>query len=721
MKLAIDGGTPVRSTLLPYSRQSISDEDIAAVTDVLRSDWLTTGPAVGEFERAFADFVGTKHAIAVSNGTAALHAAMNAIKIGKGDEVIVPTMTFSATANAAVFCGGTPVFVDCNHETLLIDPEKAEEAITEKTKAICAVDYAGQPCDYDILHTIAENHNITLIDDACHALGGSFRGRNVGSLADLNTFSFHPVKPLTTGEGGMITTDDADCAHTMRQFRNHCLTSDHRERHEQDSWLYDMVDLGWNYRLTDFQCALGLSQLQEVASRTQRRQEIAKKYDAAFASLDAVNPLKVHSDVSHAYHLYVVRFSLEALGVDRAQMFRALRSEGIGVNVHYIPVHLHPFYRKRFHTAEGLCPIAESAYESILSLPIFAGMNEQDISDVIEAVTKVCNAYQTAATAGNKKRPLKKEKGKKKKRVLVTGASGLLGGNLLHAFPDTWEIIGVVNQHSIVSPGDHVHIERADLLKENFTEIMKSYEPLDVIVHTAALTNVDLCEEQQDLTWKLNALLPGIIAQHCADKGIHLVHISTDHIFDGKDGMYSEKSVPHPINYYAKAKYEAEKLVLDAQCHSTIIRTNFFGFNVQEKNDFAGWVRKALNEHMQLPLFTDIYFSPILTNQLAACIVEVIERDITGVLHIASANGCSKYEFGLMLAKAFDLPTETITPLSIESSHLEVSRPKNMTLNTEQAQKILKTPIPTVDESIALYKKLLDTRYPLSLKPLAIS
>ena len=392
-RLAIDGGTPIRRTRLPYGQQWLDDDDITAVVEVLRSDWLTTGPKVGEFEQAFADFVGAREAVAVSNGTAALHAAMYAVGIGPGDEVIVPPMTFAASANCVVFQGGTPVFADVDRDMLLLDPAQVEAKITPRTKAIIAVDYTGQACDYDALRAIADRHGLILVADACHALGGSYKGRPVGSLADLSIFSFHPVKHITTGEGGMITTDDPDLAQCMRVFRNHGITSDHRQREKQGSWFYDMVDLGYNYRLTDFQCALGMSQLRKLPDWVERRQEIALRYDAAFAEILIVEPLGVRKDVSHVYHLYVIGLDLTQLWATRAEVFAALRAEGIGVNVHYIPVHLHPFYRERFATGPGLCPVAEAAYKRIISLPIFPHMADADIDDVINAMRKVADAF----------------------------------------------------------------------------------------------------------------------------------------------------------------------------------------------------------------------------------------------------------------------------------------------------------------------------------------
>jgi perosamine synthetase len=375
--------------MIPYGKQTIDEDDIKAVVDVLYSDWLTTGPRVAGFEQAVADYVGAKYAVAMSNGTAALHAAMSSIGIGHGDEVIVPTMTFAATANCVVFQGGTPVFVDVDPDTLLLDPAKVGEKITEKTKAIIGVDYAGQPCDWDKLGAIANEHGLILVADGCHALGAEYKGRKVGSLVDMTAFSFHPVKHITTGEGGIITTDDSVIAERMRRFRTHGISTDAHEREKQDSWFYEMVDLGYNYRITDFQCALGVAQLQKLPNFLQRRRDIAVCYDEAFEGFPGITPLVVRKDSFHAYHLYVIRIDPNNLGIDRATFFSKLKKNGIGVNVHYIPVHLHPFYRINFHTGQGLCPIAESAYEQILSLPMFPGMTNKDVEMVIKIIQQI--------------------------------------------------------------------------------------------------------------------------------------------------------------------------------------------------------------------------------------------------------------------------------------------------------------------------------------------
>lgn len=393
-RLAVDGGEPVRNRPLPYGRQSLDDADIEAVVEALRSDWLTTGPRVDEFEAAFAAYVGVAHAVAVCNGTAALHAAVHALGIGPGDEVVVPTMTFAASANCVVYQGGTPIFADVDAATLLLDAASVEARLTERTRAIIAVDYAGQPCDYTALRALAERHGLALVADAAHAAGAREGDRAVGSLADLSTFSFHPVKHMTTGEGGMITTDDARLAGRLRVFRNHGITSDHRQRATQGAFFYEMVDLGYNYRLTDFQSALGLSQLRRLESFVEARGAIAARYDDAFAEMPEVRPVAVRAGVRHAYHLYPIRLELHLLTAGRDAVMAALRAEGIGVNVHYIPVHLHPYYRERFGTHAGMCPHAERAYEELVTLPLFPAMTDADVADVIAAVRKVIDHYR---------------------------------------------------------------------------------------------------------------------------------------------------------------------------------------------------------------------------------------------------------------------------------------------------------------------------------------
>jgi len=391
--LAIEGGTPVRKTLLPYGHQVIDEDDIQAVVDTLRSDWLTTGPRVAEFEDAIAAWVGAKYAVSFSSGTAALHGAAFAAGLKPGDEAITSPLTFAATANCILYQGATPVFADVLRDTLNLDPTQVASRITSRTRAILPVDYAGHPVDLDPILELAELYGLVVIEDACHALGAEYRSRRAGSIAPMTVFSFHPVKHLTTGEGGMVTTNNAEFAETLRRFRNHGISTDARQRQRDGQSHYEMVLLGYNYRLTDIACALGIQQLTKLEENLARRRLIASQYNVALRGMPGLLPPQVREDVNPAWHLYPIRLELEKLLIDRDQAFRALRAENIGVNVHYIPVHLHPYYRDRFGYSGGEYPVAEAAHQRLISLPMFHGMSDDDVQDVIRAVEKVLAAF----------------------------------------------------------------------------------------------------------------------------------------------------------------------------------------------------------------------------------------------------------------------------------------------------------------------------------------
>jgi len=392
-RLAIEGGAPVFRTLLPYGRQQIDDDDVRAVVEVLQSDWLTTGPKVNEFEDKFAQYVGAKYAVAVSSGTAALHAAVFAAGLGSGDQAITTPMTFAASANCLLYQGATPVFADVQADTLNIDPAEIEKKIAPQTKALIPVDYTGHPADLDAINQIAARHNLIVIEDAAHALGATYKSRRIGALATMTIFSTHPVKHITTGEGGVITTDDAELARRLRIFRNHGITTEARERQEKGGWFYEMVALGYNYRLTDLQCALGIQQLAKLDQWLARRRAIAARYNAAFREIPEIEIPTMKPECKPAWHLYVIRLNLERLRVGRAEVFKALRGENIGVNVHYIPVHWHPYYQK-LGFKKGEYPVAEDAYERLISLPMFHAMTDAHVDGVIEAVRKVIAHYR---------------------------------------------------------------------------------------------------------------------------------------------------------------------------------------------------------------------------------------------------------------------------------------------------------------------------------------
>jgi perosamine synthetase len=365
---------------IPYGRQEIDDEDIAAVVEVLRSDWLTTGPAVERFESAFAELVGAEHAVAVTNGTAALHLAMLAAGIGPGDEVIVPTLTFAASANAARYVGATVRFCDVRPDTLSIDVDQAAEMVTERTRAIVVVDYAGIPCDLDEIMGLAVEHDLIVIEDACHAVGATYRGRKIGSIAHLSTFSFHPVKHLTTGEGGMVTTADPSLDRRLRRLRNHGIDSDFRQRETAGTWEYDVVELGFNFRLSDINAALGASQVRKVPAWVERRRELADRYRDLLRDLP-VTVLTERDHVRASWHLFPVLLDTGEGKPSRSDVFARLRAAGVGVNVHYRPLHLHTTFGNG--SGEQPFPVAEDAYERLLSLPMWHGLSDEEQDRVV--------------------------------------------------------------------------------------------------------------------------------------------------------------------------------------------------------------------------------------------------------------------------------------------------------------------------------------------------
>jgi len=385
----------VSKQFIPYGRQWIDEEDIQAVIEVLRSDFLTTGPKIKEFEQKFAEAVGAKYAVAVSNGTAALHAACYAAGIVEGDEVIVTPITFAASANCILYRGGVPVFADIDPKTYNIAPKEIRKKITAKTKAIIPVHFTGQPCDMDEINKIAKEYNLMVIEDAAHALGAKYKGRRVGSISDMTTFSFHPVKHITAGEGGMITTNDQELYHQLMLFRSHGITRNKELLHnkEEGPWYYEQLDLGYNYRITDIQCALGLSQLKKLEKFVARRKEIVAQYNQAFKEIEGVVIPYQDKYADSSWHLYVIQLELDKLKVGRKEIFEALKELNIGVNVHYIPVYYFPYYQKLGYQ-KGLCPNAEHLYERMITLPLFPQMTDVDVERVINSVSRVLGTYR---------------------------------------------------------------------------------------------------------------------------------------------------------------------------------------------------------------------------------------------------------------------------------------------------------------------------------------
>ncbi len=393
-KPAICGGSPACDTPIQYGRQYIDDADIRAVSDVLRSDFLTCGPRIPALEEKFCKVTGAKYAVAVSNGTAALHIACIAAGIGPGDEVITTPITFAASANCVSYCGGTPVFADIDPETYNMDPAAMEACITPKTKAVIPVHYTGQAVAYDEIAAICQKHGLLLIQDAAHAIGTLYKGQPIGSLADMTCFSSHPVKTVTSGEGGVVTTNDEVLYQKLLLARSHGITRDHSQMSEpcDDPWYYEMVSLGYNYRLTEIQAALFSSQLDKLPVFSKRRKEIVKRYNEAFRDVEGIIVQKEIPSSDTTRHLYVIQLDPDILTCSRRQFFDAMTAENIHCQVHYIPVYRLPYYQ-RLGYPKGLCPKAERLYERILSIPLYYSLTDRQVEDVILAVRKICAYY----------------------------------------------------------------------------------------------------------------------------------------------------------------------------------------------------------------------------------------------------------------------------------------------------------------------------------------
>ena len=393
-KLAIHGGTPVRETKIYYGRQWVDDDDVEAVSKALKGDLITCGPYVDALEKKLCEITGAKYAVVVCNGTAALHCAMLAAGIGPGDEVITTPLTFAASANCAVYVGAKPVFADIDPKTYNIDPDSIEKHITDNTKAVVAVDYTGQAVDHKRIREICDKHGLTFIIDGAHAIGTKYKGKGEGSLADMTTFSFHPVKTVTAGEGGAITTNDPELFRKLRLASQHGIVRNPAEFKEEPEgiWYYEMQELGFNYRMTDFQAALLLSQLGKLDKFSKRRKEIVKKYDEAFKDVDGIIVQEEIEESDTTRHLYVIQLDFDKVSCTRREFFDALAAENVQPQVHYVPVYWFPFYEKMGYK-KGLCPIAEKVYKGIMSIPLYPLMTDEDVEDVIKAVKKVVSWY----------------------------------------------------------------------------------------------------------------------------------------------------------------------------------------------------------------------------------------------------------------------------------------------------------------------------------------
>lgn len=392
--LASLGGKPVRDSFLPFSLPTIEEDEVIEVVNTLKSGWITTGPKTHEFEKAFGEYVGSKHAIALGSCTSGLHLSLVAAGIADGDEVITSPFTFAATANVIVHQRAKPIFVDIDPRTFNIDPEKIEAAVTDKTRAILPVHYGGQPCEMDDIMSIARKYDLMVIEDAAHALGATYKGKKIGTLGHVTCFSFHATKNITTAEGGMVTTAIEELAEKIRLLSLHGMTTDAWTRYSLGSSYYEIVQPGYKYNMTDIQASLGLHQLRKLDRFQEARRKLANLFNEAFAAMPEIVEPQQCAWVTHAWHLYPIRINSDFVDVNRDKFVEALKEENIGTSVHFIPLHTHPYYRHAFGFQLGDFPNAERIYERVISLPLYPKMNQNDAEDVVNAVKKVVSYYR---------------------------------------------------------------------------------------------------------------------------------------------------------------------------------------------------------------------------------------------------------------------------------------------------------------------------------------
>jgi len=394
-KPAIEGGIPTRNEFLSLSKPNIGEEEINAVTEVLKSGWLTTGPKVKEFEQNFSQYTGAKNSIAATSCTGSLHSALSSYNIKQGDEVIVPALTFVASAHIVTWLNAKPVLIDSDPETFNIDVNKIEEKITSKTKAIIPVHYAGHPCEMDEIMKIAKKYNLKVIEDAAHAVGAEYRGRKIGTIGDVTCFSFYVIKNMTTGEGGMATTNDDEVAKKLRKKTYFGIDKDAFDRYkDKGNWYYEVIDQGFKYNMDNMQGALGVEQLKKLDSFNEKRKRLVQHYLNKIKGLDYIRTQETKSYVNHCYHLFPILLDFDKCKINRGQFIEALKAEKIGTSVHFIPLHLHPFYQKEYGYKQGDFPVAEKIYNNLISLPLFPGMSINDVDDVVNSVIKIWNYYK---------------------------------------------------------------------------------------------------------------------------------------------------------------------------------------------------------------------------------------------------------------------------------------------------------------------------------------
>lgn len=656
--------------MISYGKQKIDPADIKAVVNVLKSDWLTQGPKILEFERALAKYCNAKYAVAVVNGTAALHLAYLAAAFKPGDEIITTPNSFVATTNMMLATGAKPVFADIHLDTYNLDESKIEKLVTKKTKAIVPVDFSGQPADLKSIKQIAKKHRLLVIEDASHALGASHFGKNTGNWADLTIFSFHAVKSITTGEGGAILTNNKKFYQKSLFLRNHGL-------HKNKLGLNVMTALGYNYRLTDLQAALGISQLKKINSFIKKRRQIVAWYRQELQDLDQIILPQERPENYSSWHLYVIRTNQAA---DRDKLGNYLIKQGIGVNYHYPAIYKQPYYQKIGYKKIKL--VNEEIYQaSCLTLPCHALLAKTDVRFISQTIKNFfANKAPAGQLAGQSAQTVK---------ILITGSTGLLGSSLLGA---------------LTKAGCQTHAFKGDITKSaDLKRCRNSSANYDWIIHAAAITSVLQCDKNKTHSRQVNVEGTRKIVALAKFFKAKLLYISTASVFSGQTGDYRENDQPRPLNYYSRTKREGEKIALKYS-RGLVLRLNLIGIHPRGSRglNFLEWLYDSLTTHRDIKLFQNVIINPLSNWTLAALIAKLIKNKALDekILHLGSRDHLSKAGIGRLVKKYFPNYRGKIQTVGVKRFKRQASEANQMWLNIELAQKKYHLTMPLVKEEI---------------------
>jgi perosamine synthetase len=657
-----------------YSKQFLDDQDINEVVKSLKNQFLTQGPKINEFEKKIAKYVGSKYAVAVSSCTAGLHIALKAINFEKKDTLLTSTISFVSTSNVAYFMGGKTLFLDID-KNLGISISDLKKKVNKKIKAIIPVHMSGCALNMREIRNISKKYKIPIIEDCAHALGGKYQDKTmVGNCkySDMSVFSFHPVKSITTGEGGVITTNNKSLYQKLLRLRSHGINKlkDKFENkklaftnNKKNFWYYEMTELGYHYRITDFQCALGISQLKKIKKFMSYKNEICKKYDNAFKNLEGVELPHQEFRKYSSNHLYILRINFKKLGITRNELFNYLRSKKIICQVHYIPIVLHPFYQNKGFKIKNY-PEAKKYYDECISIPCYYNLSSRDQNFVINNIKFFIHK-------------------KYKRNILLIGSTGLLGSYMV-SNNKNFKFYAHINKKELEN--SKIEKVRFKINQKNLRQFILK-KKIDIIINCAGLASIEECEKNKHLALELNTSLVKNIISSIKNRDVKVIQISSDHLFKKIKNKITEKTEVKPQNYYALTKAKAEKMLLNSNIDYLIIRTNFFGKGKNGRNSYSDHITNIVKRNERIGIWSNIYFSPLNIKFLKSIIIFMIKKNCHGVFNLSSNEKISKYYFAKKVIKYLKLNTKFIKP-KIYVQNKNLKRPTNMSLDNKKIKKI---------------------------------